>query len=200
MYPTGAIACDINLPELTTDLEGSHRPGHFNGVCRIVAKLLNLFKPDVACFGQKDLQQLRVIEAMVDDLMMPTRIVPMPTVREADGLAMSSRNQRLSDEDRKHAVGMYKALCEAKMLVESDGAPAPEEVEAAMKQVLQAHHIETEYVAIRHPHTLRKLDCIEPAFTAGVAALVAGQVGGVRLIDNMLLGLPRGPVEMPAAT
>ena len=94
MYPQ-QIACDINVPQLNTMLEGEHRPGHFAGVCRVVAKLFNMVQPDVACFGRKDYQQLKVIEAMTNDLAMPIRIVGCPTVREQAGLALSSANRYL---------------------------------------------------------------------------------------------------------
>lgn len=187
MYPADALPCEINVPALAGVLEGEFRPTHFAGVCRVVAKLFNIVQPDVACFGRKDYQQLKVIEAMTADLMLPVRIAACPTMREEDGLAMSSRNAYLSDEGRRHALGLSKALREAANLV-NDGESDPAAVEAAMRATMAAHHVEVDYAVVRHPHTLARLDIIEPALTGGVIALVAGRVDGVRLIDNALLG------------
>jgi len=187
MYPLGQPVCEVNVPELTRDLEAGPRPTHFAGVCRVVLKLFNIVQPDVACFGQKDYQQLRVVQAMATDVQLPLRVVGAPTVRESDGLAMSSRNRFLTPEQRQHAVGIIKALREAKMLVEQAGEMNPQRVEEAMSQTMRAHHFEVDYATIRHPHTLAKLDCIEPALTGGVVALVAGRLGTVRLLDNMVL-------------
>src|SRR5262249_38557741 len=154
------------------DLEGVRRPGHFAGVCRVVAKLFHIVQPDSACFGQKDFQQLRVIQAMVEDLNFPLRVIPCPTKREPDGLAMSSRNVYLSTQARKHALGLSKALAEARELVEREGETDPAAVEAAMERTMAAHQVKVDYAAVRHPLTLARLDCIEPAVTRGVAALV----------------------------
>lgn len=191
MYPPEVIDAAVDVPDLTSDLEGAWRPGHFNGVCRVVLKLLNIFQPDLAMFGEKDYQQLRVVQAMVADLMLPTRIVPVPTVREPDGLAMSSRNRYLDEPQRRKAVGLYKALKQAQRMVEEDQETDPLAVERAMRQVLEVHHVEVDYAVVRHPHTLKPLDCIEPKLTDGVVALIAGRLDGVRLIDNMVLGHKR---------
>lgn len=180
MYPLEACDCDVLVPALAAVLEGEHRPGHFNGVCRVVAKLFNMVQPTDALFGEKDYQQLRIIEAMVADLAMPINIVPCETVREPDGLAMSSRNQYLNESERHRALGLAKALNEAKMMID-DGESDPEIVERAMTQTLEAHEVEPEYAAIRHPKSLAQLDII----VDGARALVAGRVGKVRLIDNM---------------
>lgn len=188
MYPPDAIDTQVSVPDLAAELEGKMRPGHFDGVCRVVAKFLNITQPTVACFGQKDYQQLKIIEAMVRDLMMPTRIISVPTVRESDGLAMSSRNRYLNDEQRKHAVGLSKALKHAKMLIEDTGETDPAVIEHAMQQVLEAHHLDVEYAVIRHPQTLAELDCVEPTLTGGVVALIAARSEAVRLIDNMVIG------------
>jgi pantoate--beta-alanine ligase len=187
MYPLGQPECSVNVPALTADLEATPRPTHFAGVCRVVLKLFNIVQADVACFGQKDYQQLRVVQAMVADVNLPLRVVGVPTVREADGLAMSSRNRFLNAEQRQHARGLFKALTEAKMLVEQAGEVNPQRVEDAMSQIMRAHHFEVDYATVRHPRTLAKLDCIEPAVTGGVVALVAGRMGPVRLLDNMVL-------------
>lgn len=188
MYPPELVDAHLDVPDLTAELEGAARPGHFAGVCRVCAKLFNVIEPDVAVFGEKDYQQLKAIEAMVADLAMDLRIEPVATVRERDGLALSSRNQYLSPEQRRHAVGLYKALQQARMLVEESGETDPAVVEQALVEVLTAHHLEADYAAVRHPHTLKRLDAIEPALTHGVVALVAARLGAVRLIDNMVLG------------
>ena len=188
MYPPQALDTQIEVPDLSSVLEGEARPGHFAGVCRVCMKLFQIVQPDVAVFGQKDYQQLKVIEAMVDDLLLPLRIEAAPTGRESDGLAISSRNAYLTDEQRRHAVGMYRALQQARALVEDEGETDPAAVEYAMRDVLAAHHLAVRYAVVRHPATLQPLDAIEPALTGGVVALIAAHLGGVRLIDNMVLG------------
>ena len=187
MYPPHIPACDLSIPALATELEGATRPGHFAGVCRVVAKLLNIVNPHVACFGQKDFQQLRIIQALVADLNMPVGIIECPTVRDSDGLALSSRNQRLTPEQRRHALGLFKALNEAKRMINEADETDPAIIEHAMRQVMTAHHVAIDYAAVRHPLTLAKLEHIDPALTGGVVALVAGTVGPVHLIDNLLL-------------
>lgn len=187
VYPPAVPPCDVSIPSMAGILEGAIRPGHFAGVCRVVLKLFNLTQPHVACFGQKDLQQLRVIEAMVADLNLPLAIQPVPTLREPDGLAMSSRNVYLNPEERRHAIGLSKAIKEGRALIEVGGESEPLRVEAAMRQVLLAHHIQPDYAVVRHPTTLAPLDSIDLKLTHGVALLVAGRLGSVRLIDNVLL-------------
>jgi pantoate--beta-alanine ligase len=188
MYPPGRLACEVSVPALASVLEGEFRPGHFAGVCRVVAKLFHIVQPEVACFGMKDYQQLKVIQAMVADQDMPLWIAEVPTKREPDGLAMSSRNVYLDAEARRHAAGIYKALQEARMLVEEAGEVDPTAVESAMRHVLEAHHVSPDYATVRHPTTLSPLDALAPAQTNGVVALIAGRLGGVRLIDNLVLG------------
>ena len=183
VYPPLAVPTRIDVPSLTTEFEGAERPGHFEGVCRVVLKLFNLCQPTVACFGQKDYQQLRAIEAMVNDLNLPIAIQRVETVREDDGLAMSSRNRYLSEDERKQAVGLYKALQLAKQLIEADGETDPTIIERAMQQTLLMHKIEPDYCAIRHPETLAAMDLVQPP----VVALIAGRLGGVRLLDNLII-------------
>lgn len=183
IYPPLAVPTRVDVPSLTMRFEGAHRPGHFEGVCRVVLKLFNLCQPTVACFGQKDYQQLRAIEAMVVDLNLPIVIQRVPTVRESDGLAMSSRNRYLSESDRRHAVGLYKALQLAKQLIDEDGETDSAIVEQAMTQTLLAHKIQPDYCAIRHPETLAAMDMITPS----VVALIAGRLGNVRLLDNLVI-------------
>jgi pantoate--beta-alanine ligase len=188
MYPPAEPELTLDVPALTADLEGACRPGHFRGVCRVVAKLFGVIQPNAACFGRKDYQQLKVIEAMTAGLALPVRIVGLPTVREPDGLALSSRNAYLNADQRKQALGLSKALHAARTLVEDEGETDPQAVERAMHQVLTSHQVAPDYAVVRHRHTLARLDCVEPTLTGGVIALVAGRVGAVRLLDNMLLG------------
>jgi pantoate--beta-alanine ligase len=192
LYPPTGPPAEIDVPALAGILEGAVRPGHFAGVCRVVVKLLNVVQPGLVSFGRKDYQQLRIVGAVLRDLMMPVSVLEVPTVREPDGLAMSSRNARLGAEDRPRAAGLFKALNAAKQLVEQDGETDPEAVEQAMQAVMQSHQFEVGYAVVRHPQTLGELACIEPPLTGGVIALVAGTIGGVRLIDNMLLAPQSG--------
>lgn len=183
VYPPSVIPMELDIPSLTGQFEGAHRPGHFAGVCRVVLKLFNLCQPRYACFGQKDYQQLRVIEAMVQDLNLPIAIQRVATVREADGLAMSSRNRYLGEDARKQAAGLYKALTLAKQLIEVDSETDPAIIERAMEQTLVAHRIEPDYCAVRHPDTLDELDMVVPP----IVALIAGRLDGVRLLDNLII-------------
>ena len=195
VYPAEVPATELTVPSMMATLEAEHRPGHLRGVVRVVLKLLNMAQPDAACFGRKDFQQLRVVQAMVADLNLPVSIIECDTVRDPDGLAISSRNVHLSQQARGHALGLHKALCHAQTLVEQSDETEPTRVESAMQQVLQSHHVTVDYAVVRHPLTLMPLDCLEPALTGGVVALVAGRVGDVRLIDNMLLAQPPGEAD-----
>jgi len=188
VYPPHVVESSLVIPSLDGVLEGAFRPGHFAGVCRVVAKLFNMTQPDVACFGRKDYQQLKVIEAMTGDLAMPIRIVGCPTLRDPDGVAMSSRNRYLTPDMRKRSLGLFKALSEARAMVEERGELDPSAVEAAMMMVLTSHKLDVQYAALRHPQTLAKIDVIEPKLTGGVVALIAAKVDEVRLIDNMVMG------------
>lgn len=183
MYPPGALDTQIDIPELSTEFEGVNRPGHFHGVCRVCLKLFNICRPTFACFGQKDYQQLRIIEAIVADLNLPIAIQRVATVREPDGLAMSSRNRYLDAEQRRHALGLSKALKLAEHLITREGETDPAAVERAMHDTIAAHHLAPDYAAIRHPDTLAALATIDRP----VVALVAGRLGHVRLLDNALI-------------
>ena len=187
IYPPDQTDTQVTVPALHVGLEDQARPGHFEGVCRVVLKLLNIVRPDVVTFGYKDYQQLLMAGALVCDLNLAVRIEPIDTVREPDGLAISSRNSYLDEQARHHAVGLYKALQAARTQIETNNETDPQAVEAAMMQVLEAHHVQVDYAAVRHPLTLAPLDCIELKLTGGVVALVAGRVDRVHLIDNMLL-------------
>lgn len=187
MYPQGVLPCEVQVPEIARELEGASRPGHFAGVCRVVAKLFNIIQPDVAVFGQKDLQQLLILHAMVTDLNFPIEMIAGPTLREADGLAMSSRNVYLTPDGRRHALGLSKALAEARVLVREQGESDPAAVEAAMKRTITAHHMQVDYAVIRHARTLASVACVEPDAGDGVAAILAAKIDGIRLIDNAIL-------------
>ncbi len=176
VYPPGVAEVTVDVPALTRRLEGAHRPGHFAGVCRVVLKLFNVVRPDVAVFGEKDFQQLRVIEAMVEGLDLPIEIERGPTVREPDGLAMSSRNRRLSTEDREKALAISRAL--------SGASGEPREVEREVRRRLVEAGLEVEYVEAVDEATL------EPAERLPARVLVAVRVGSVRLIDNVRLNRP----------
>jgi len=184
IYPPGLPGVQLTVPGVADGLEGAHRPRHFEGVCRVVLKLLNLVQPDAVTFGQKDFQQLAVVRAMIQDVMLPIDVIEVPTLREDDRLAMSSRNRYLEGEDRKRAVGLSKALRQAQKMA-ADGEPNPDAIEAMMRDVMQAHHVEVDYAAVRHARTLGQIDTVIPDETV---ALVAGRVGPVRLIDNVMLG------------
>lgn len=188
MYPPGRPGVEMTVPGVADGLEGAHRPGHFEGVCRVVLKLLNLVQPDAVTFGRKDYQQLAVVRAMIDDAMLPIDVIEVPTVREDDGLAMSSRNRYLDEAGRKQARGLSKALRQAQRMAE-DGEPDPAAIEAMMREVMTACRVEVDYTAVRHADTLGAIDRVVPE---QAVALVAGRLGPVRLIDNAVLSEPLG--------
>lgn len=183
VYPPGYQTYVI-VEEVAKPLEGAARPGHFRGVATIVAKLFNVFQPDRAYFGQKDAQQVVVIRQMVRDLNFPLEIVVCPTVREADGLAMSSRNVYLTPEQRAAAPVLYRALCAARdawLAGQYDG----EQLRQIMRSVLSAEPLaQVEYVSAADPHTLVELGDAR----RGVLLSMAVRIGRTRLIDNLLLG------------
>ncbi|MET0548468.1 MAG: pantoate--beta-alanine ligase [Xanthomonas sp.] len=179
MYPLGVeLALRMHTPGVSEVLEGACRPGHFDGVCTVVARLFNQVQPDLAAFGKKDYQQLAVIRQMVADLAFPIEILGGSIVREADGLAMSSRNQYLSAEERPRAVHIHRTL-----LAMRDGHRAGRpraELEAAATAQLQAAGFEVDYSVLRAP------DLSEPQDGSGPrVALIAARLGRTRLIDNL---------------
>jgi pantoate--beta-alanine ligase len=183
MYPETQLTL-VEVPALSSLLCGAFRPGHFRGVATVVAKLLNIVQPDRAYFGEKDAQQLAVIERMVADLNLPVRVVSVPTVREADGLALSSRNQRLSVEERAVAPMLYRALQEAEAAIRS-GCSSAEAVRQRARAVLEREpRIRVEYLEVVDPSTLEPQDPI----TGPVRVLVAAWLGETRLIDNLMCG------------
>lgn len=180
MYPPNATEVKIEVPDLAKDLEGPVRPGHFAGVCRVVAKLLALTLPEVAVFGMKDYQQLRIIEAMNADLMLPTRILPHPIVREADGLAKSSRNRYLSPNERLRALGISRALDACEKLAQS-GETSAAVLEDAMVRTLVAHALAIDYATLRDRQTLAPAETLVPGQSV---ALITARCGTTRLLDN----------------
>lgn len=184
MYPQSAQTI-VRVNQLSSVLEGAHRPGHFDGVTTVVAKLLNITQPHNAYFGQKDFQQQLIIRRMVSDLNMPVQIITCPIVREADGLAMSSRNRYLSASDRKTAAEISAALRLAETL-SRDSTLAPQEIAAEMSAHLTRQPgIELQYAVVCNADTL------EPLQHRGTdaVALIAVRIGTTRLIDNCRLSL-----------
>ncbi len=181
MYPEG-YSTFVEVEGLTERLEGAFRPGHFRGVATIVLKLFHLVQPDKAYFGLKDYQQLKVIQRMVQDLHLPIEIVPMPTVREPDGLAMSSRNVYLSPEERQSALSLYRSLQECLRLLEA-GERRGWEIQRQGRTILSADPlVKVDYLEVCHPETLKPLEIV------GQSAVILGaiRVGNTRLIDNVL--------------
>jgi len=164
--------------------EGAARPGHFDGVLTVVAKLFHLVEPDVACFGQKDIQQVTLVRRMVRDLDWPVRIDVAPTTREADGLAMSSRNVYLDAEARRQALGLSRALFRARDAFAA-GERSAAAVKALVHETLTLHPgIAADYIAVVEPEGLNPVNQLE----SGTVVAVAGRVGPTRLIDNVILG------------
>ncbi len=172
----------VTEERLSTGLCGARRPGHFRGVCTVVAKLFNLMLPHLAVFGQKDYQQAAVIRRMVRDLNFPIEIVVAPIIREPDGLAMSSRNVYLSPDERQRALGLSRALQGAADCVGDGGADAAE-VRARMEEVLNEHALRIDYAEIVDAESLEPVSDVRH----GDVALVAAYCGRTRLIDNRVL-------------
>lgn len=180
MYPVEP-RCTVTVKHITDRLCGQFRPGHFDGVATVVTKLFDIVEPDLAYFGEKDAQQLAVIRRMVADLNHPVEIVGVPTVREADGLALSSRNVRLSPEERSKAIALYQALREAARAVAA-GERDARAVERRAAEVIPADaSLRLEYLEVVDPLELQRVDTIDGT------VLVAGAlwVGRTRLIDNL---------------
>jgi pantoate--beta-alanine ligase len=180
IYPDG-FATTVQVSGLSEVFEGAERgPGHFAGDCTVVNKLFNIVGPDVAYFGQKDAQQVAVVRRMVRDLDMPVKIEVLPTVREPDGLALSSRNVRLSPEDRRRALGLSRALNAAAAVVAAGERDAERIRDAALAEL---GDVRAEYLAIVDPVTFAPLRTV----SAPTLVAIAAQVGPVRLIDNIVL-------------
>lgn len=178
MFPDGR-STTVSVGDLGNILEGADRPGHFDGVATVVAKLFNLVSPDVAIFGQKDAQQVAVIKKMVKDLSYAMEIVVAPTVRESDGLALSSRNAYLSADDRPRASALHRALRAGSETIAEEGFEAAEK---NMWELLVAEGLEPSYARVVDPKTFGP-----PAEGSHVLLVIAARLGNTRLIDNMLV-------------
>lgn len=182
MYPAENLAW-VTVEKLTEPLCGQGRPGHFRGVTTVCTKLFNIVGPDIAYFGQKDAQQAIVIKRMVADLNMPLEIVVCPTVREPSGLAVSSRNQYLSDRQKEDAASIHKSLEECRRMI-GGGAAKSEQIIAGMRAILQeVPSIEIEYVGIVDAETLKSVEKV----SGNILVAVAVRIGSTRLIDNILV-------------
>ncbi|HSI90214.1 MAG TPA: pantoate--beta-alanine ligase, partial [Adhaeribacter sp.] len=182
MYPEKAKV-QFSFGALEAVMEGAHRPGHFNGVALVVSKLFHLVQPHKAYFGQKDLQQYAIIRQLVADLNFNLELVRYPIVREEDGLAMSSRNRRLTETQREIAPQLYQAL---KMAQEMLPGNRPEEIKQAVAAQLQAYpEIKLEYFEITDPETLQPVT--DPAEAGEIALCLAAFLGEIRLIDNLIV-------------
>jgi len=187
IYPAG-YQTFVEVTELSKGLCGGRRPGHFRGVATVVAKLLALFRPQVAIFGEKDFQQLQVIRQLNRDLNLGARIVGVPTVREPDGLAMSSRNAYLSPEERRRARSLFTGLRQAQELAR-DGRTEASELVAVVRSALAQAEVREDYVEVVDAETLERLETVRGTRPARI--LVAAFVGNTRLIDNAPLN-PEG--------
>jgi len=182
MYPEKLVVF-VNVEGISDILEGAIRPGHFRGVATVVAKLFNIVKPHKAFFGQKDFQQCAVIKRMVIGLNLDVEVIVLPTVREADGLAMSSRNSYLDPEQRKKATCLFRALTAGEEQI-NNGMGEPEKVKQKMRAILvQEQGVEIDYVEVADPDRLTPLERLG----GRMVLLVAVRLGSTRLIDNLLV-------------
>ncbi len=182
-----AETTSVDPGPLASVLEGAIRPGHFRGVCTVVAKLLNIVEPTHLLLGQKDFQQQAVLRRMCLDLNMPVQVVTCATVREPDGMAMSSRNRYLSADERSRAVALYDALTAAKVLYQA-GERSAAKLESSMAERLAARGLQTQYAVAAHPESLAPWNQQpEGRITGPCVLLIAAKLGITRLIDNMLL-------------
>ncbi|MBI5252206.1 MAG: pantoate--beta-alanine ligase [Desulfomonile tiedjei] len=175
----------VEVEKVSGPLCGASRPGHFRGVATVVLKLFNIVQASSAYFGEKDYQQLQVIKTMARDLDLPVSIVPCSTVRDSDGLAMSSRNSYLSSEERKQAVCLHQALETAEELFRSGEAEPDNYLKAMSDRIGKEPLAEIDYVELVHPQTLQRLANVD---ALGALAVMAVRIGKTRLIDNKVLG------------
>ena len=183
MYPHGEPRANVDVPEIGARLDGRSRPGHFRGVATVVTKLFNIVQPDLAFFGQKDAAQVAVLRAMVEDLNIAVRLVVCPTVREPDGLALSSRNRYLTPEQRTEALAISAALRSTQHLADGGVCSAFELGEALRSSLQRSPGLQLEYAEVVDPETLLPLTCV----AGGALLAVAARAGSTRLIDNLLL-------------
>ncbi|MDA0769651.1 MAG: pantoate--beta-alanine ligase [SAR202 cluster bacterium Casp-Chloro-G4] len=182
VYPSG-FETQVDVGNIASRLEGEHRPGHFKGVATVVCKLLTIVRPDRCYFGQKDAQQCLVIQRLNTDLNLGAEIVVCPTVREPDGLALSSRNVNLSPDERNASLVLYRALSKAKAMRDSGVADA-EEIKLAMRNLIEGEPLaQIGYVSVADPFTLLELSNIDGQALASMAV----HIGKTRLIDNMVI-------------
>lgn len=179
VYPQG-FATTISVSGVADGFEGAHRPGHFDGVATVVAKMLNMVGPEVAFFGAKDAQQVAVVRRMVADVNLPARIVVLPTVREADGLAMSSRNVHLGPSDRQRATALFRGLSAAGVEAMA-GERSSAVLVRAVERELAAVDLEADYVEVVDPETFEPVTVL----TRRALIVLAVRVGQTRLIDNV---------------
>ena len=183
MFPFGVdTAASVTMPVLTDDFCGEFEPGHFDGVTSVVTRLLSLVQPDVAIFGQKDYQQLLIVRRLVKDMGMPLDIISAPTVREDDGLAMSSRNQRLGEKERAVAPALYQTLSATAAALEAGDDDYASLEESAVER-LRAAGFEPDYVSIRRADDL----AMPEQSIDDLVIMAAAEIGGVRLIDNVIV-------------
>ncbi|BCR05326.1 pantothenate synthetase [Desulfuromonas versatilis] len=182
MYPKG-YASYVNVEGLTETLCGASRPGHFRGVTTVVAKLFGIVQPDVALFGRKDFQQLAVIQRMTQDLNLPVEVLGMPIIREADGLAMSSRNSYLSPAERRQALSLSEAIALACRMVAQGEADAGKILQAVRRRIETEPDAVIDYLKICHGRTLEEMAQV----TVDSVILLAVKIGKTRLIDNQYL-------------
>lgn len=179
MYPVGR-ATTVHVERITEKYEGAIRPGHFDGVATVVARLLGMVQPRFAFFGRKDAQQLAMVRRLVTDLSIPVEIVPCDTVRESDGLALSSRNRLLSGADRARATVLWRALGAGAAAI-GEGREVPD-IERSMTEILEAGTDGVDYAAVVNPDTFDPAEQGQP-----VLLIVAARLGQTRLIDNLLV-------------
>lgn len=185
MYPAGALGTYVEVPGLSEVLEGATRPGHFRGVATVVLKLFEIVAPDLALFGQKDYQQQLVLRRMAADLDLRVAIRTVSTVREPDGLAMSSRNRYLAPAERRAATVLFRALERARRLVR-DGVRSGDSVRQILRETIESELLaRLDYAAVADADTLASVNELEPG--RGAVALLAVRIGATRLIDNILL-------------
>ncbi|MFZ0537440.1 MAG: pantoate--beta-alanine ligase [Candidatus Sulfotelmatobacter sp.] len=182
MYPAGAMTW-VTVDGLSDKLDGRSRPGHFRGVTTVVAKLFHIVDPDAAFFGQKDAAQVAIIRRMVRDLKFPVEIVACPIVREADGLAMSSRNAYLDPHERKRALVLHRSLMRVRKLFEAGERSAEKLMTAGREEIVGEKAVRLDYFEVVNPESLDPVEKVENGALVAVAAFV----GATRLIDNILL-------------
>jgi pantoate--beta-alanine ligase len=184
IYPRGHCTA-VEVAEVSEGLEGAARPGHFRGVATVVTQLFSLVQPDVAIFGEKDAQQLAVVRRLVRDLHLPVEIIAVPTVREADGLALSSRNAYLGKEDRQAATVLFRALSAAREAI-VNGERSADTVRALLRQRLQSEpKFYLDYAEVVDADTFQPIEYL----AGNIAIPIAGRLGATRLIDNMQIDM-----------